>query len=73
VLVITADHSTPAVLKGHSWHPVPLLLHARTAQPGWTEEFNERSCALGTLGRFPSTDLMPLMLAHAGKLAKFGA
>jgi 2,3-bisphosphoglycerate-independent phosphoglycerate mutase len=73
VLVITADHSTPAVLKGHSWHPVPLLLHARTAQPGWTEEFNERSCALGTLGRFPSTELMPLLLAHAGKLAKFGA
>ncbi len=73
VLVITADHSTPAVLKSHSWHPVPLLLHARTAQPGWTEEFTERSCALGTLGRFPSTDLMPLILAHAGKLAKFGA
>ena len=73
VLVITADHSTPAVLKGHSWHPVPLLLRARTAQPGWTEEFTERSCALGTLGRFPSTDLMPLIMAHAGKLAKFGA
>jgi 2,3-bisphosphoglycerate-independent phosphoglycerate mutase len=73
VLVITADHSTPAALKGHSWHPVPLLLHARTAQPGWTEEFNERSCALGTLGRFPATDVMPLIMAHAGKLAKFGA
>ncbi|HTY08136.1 MAG TPA: 2,3-bisphosphoglycerate-independent phosphoglycerate mutase [Candidatus Edwardsbacteria bacterium] len=73
VLVITADHSTPAMLKGHSWHPVPLLLSARTAQPGWTEEFTERNCAVGTLGRFPSTDLMPLLLAHAGKLAKFGA
>lgn len=73
VLAVTGDHSTPALLKGHSWHPNPFLLHARTAQPGWTEEFTERSCALGTLGRFPATDAMPLLLAHAGKLAKFGA
>ncbi len=73
VLAVTGDHSTPAVLKSHSWHPNPFLLHARTAQPGWTEEFTERSCALGTLGRFPATDVMPLLLAHAGKLAKFGA
>ncbi|MDI6740456.1 MAG: 2,3-bisphosphoglycerate-independent phosphoglycerate mutase [Candidatus Edwardsbacteria bacterium] len=73
VLVITSDHSTPSTMKGHSWHPNPFLLNARTAMPGWTEEFTERNCALGNLGRFPATDVMPLMLAHAGKLAKFGA
>jgi len=73
VLVITGDHSTPATMKGHSWHPNPFLLNARTALPGWTEEFTERYCGLGGMGVFPATDVMQLILAHAGKLAKFGA
>jgi 2,3-bisphosphoglycerate-independent phosphoglycerate mutase len=73
VLVVTADHSTPAALHGHSWHPNPFLLVAPTALPDETGVFTERACGGGLLGRFPSVNAMPLMLAHAGKLKKYGA
>lgn len=72
VLAITGDHSTPAVLKAHSWHPVPVLVAGRAARPT-AAEFGETECARGSLGRLPATDLMGLLLANAGKLAKFGA
>jgi len=73
VLVVTSDHSTPALLKGHSWHPNPFLLVSPTALPDAAAAFTERECARGGLGRFPSLGAMPLMLGHAGKLKKFGA
>jgi 2,3-bisphosphoglycerate-independent phosphoglycerate mutase len=74
VLLITADHSTPAKLKSHSWHPVPLLLWAPdTARPDAQTIFGERACASGGLGTFPTAEMMPLALAHAGRLAKYGA
>ncbi len=73
VLVVTADHSTPALMKGHSFHPNPFLLIAPTALPDETGVFTERECAKGLLGRFRSIFAIPLMLAHAGKLKKFGA
>ena len=74
VLIITGDHSTPAILKSHSWHPVPLLLWAPgTHRPDYLKSFGERTCVLGVLGTFPAMDIMPLALAHAGRLDKFGA
>lgn len=74
VLAVTGDHSTPALLKGHSWHPVPLLLYAKRLEGGdGSTAFTERACASGLLGTLPMKHLMPLLLAHAGKLAKFGA
>ena len=74
VLVVTGDHSTPAALRSHSWHPVPLLLWARTARrDSWIRKFGESECARGSLGRIRSTEILPLMLAHAGRLAKYGA
>ena len=73
VLAITCDHSTPCVMKGHSWHPNPFLLKAEYAFPDCAERFTERNCQRGSLGHFPSLEAMPLMLAHAGRLAKFGA
>jgi len=73
VLVVTADHSTPSLAKGHSFHPNPFLLVAPTALPDATGVFTERECARGLLGRFRSIYAMPLMLAHAAKLKKFGA
>ena len=74
VLLITGDHSTPAKMKSHSWHPVPLLLHApERALPDIQTQFGERACSQGGLGTLPATELMPIALAHAGRLAKFGA
>ncbi|MCL0092736.1 2,3-bisphosphoglycerate-independent phosphoglycerate mutase [Dehalococcoidia bacterium] len=73
VLVVTGDHSTPAVLKGHSWHPVPILLHSRWCRPDRTREFSESACLRGGLGRMTATDIMPLAMANALKLNKFGA
>lgn len=73
VLVVTSDHSTPCPLKAHSWHPNPFLVVAASAMPDTVADFSERSCSRGFLGRFPAVYAMPLMLAHAGKLKKYGA
>jgi len=74
VLIITGDHSTPASMKSHSWHPVPLLLWAlSTHLPDRQTQFGERACAQGGLGTFPALDTMSLALAHARRLSKYGA
>ncbi len=73
VLVVTGDHSTPAALSGHSWHPVPVVLAAKTCRPDRVERFGEQDCILGGLGHLPMVNLMALALAHAGRLEKFGA
>lgn len=73
VLVVTGDHSTPALLASHSWHPVPVLLSSETCRPDNVERFGERECVRGGLGRMPMVYLMGLALAHAKRLTKFGA
>jgi 2,3-bisphosphoglycerate-independent phosphoglycerate mutase len=73
VLIITGDHSTPSVLKSHSWHPVPALMQAPYLRGGQPPRFDEISCRAGELGTIPARELLPLALAHAGKLEKFGA
>ena len=72
VLIVTGDHSTPALMSSHSWHPVPLLIKSRHSIGG-TGGFNEKDCRAGELGMIRSVDIIPLALAHAGRLAKFGA
>jgi len=73
VIVVTGDHSTPALLKEHSWHPVPVLLYSKWCRPDKVNRFSESACILGGLGRFPATQIMPLAMANALKLNKFGA
>lgn len=73
VLVVTGDHSTPAVMAGHSWHPVPVLLSAANCRRDLATTFGERACITGGLGRMPMKFIMSVALAHAGKLQKFGA
>ncbi len=73
VLVVAGDHSTPATLATHSWHPVPFMLNSKWCFPDDVTEFSERACATGGLGCFPAVDIMPLAMANALKLNKFGA
>lgn len=73
VLMVTGDHATPSILKAHSWHPVPFLLNAPWRYPDDVRQFTERACRDGEFGRIPGTDVMPLAMAHAMKLAKYGA
>jgi 2,3-bisphosphoglycerate-independent phosphoglycerate mutase len=73
VLIVTGDHSTPATLASHGWHPVPFMLKSRWCRPDNVAEFSERACLAGGMGRFPATEIMPLAMANALKLDKFGA
>ncbi len=73
VVVITGDHSTPTFLKGHSWHPNPFLLYSPFVRKDEGKKFTEKECLKGSLGIFYSIDAVPLMLAHALKLKKYGA
>ena len=73
VLIVGGDHSSPAVLKAHSWHPVPTLLYSRFVRADGIPEFGERACARGSLGVLPAKDVMPIALANAGRIAKYGA
>ena len=73
VVVIGGDHSSPAVMKSHSWHPVPLLLYAANCRSDGRREFGERACAAGSLGAIPAMQVMPLAMAHADRFEKFGA
>lgn len=73
VLIVTGDHSTPARMRAHSWHPVPILIKGPFTRASAAATFGERACQTGELGIFSTAHLMSLALAHAGRLAKFGA
>lgn len=73
VMVVTADHSTPAIMKSHSWHPVPVLLSSPYARVDNVQTFDEIAAICGSLGRQPMVNLMPIILANALRLQKYGA
>lgn len=73
VIVVTGDHSTPWALKSHSWHEIPILLWSNYISPDHVESFGERPCMTGGLGHIRHPDILPLMMANALRLNKFGA
>jgi 2,3-bisphosphoglycerate-independent phosphoglycerate mutase len=73
ILAVCGDHSTPSALAAHSWHPVPLLLWGKWVFPDATEAFTERQAQQGGMGHLMTRDVMAHLLAHAGKLEKYGA
>ena len=72
VFMVAGDHSTPAIMAAHSWHPVPFMLHSQLTRGEGIPGFDERNCATGSIGRIPATNVMLLAMAHAGKLTKYG-
>lgn len=73
VIVVSGDHSTPTQMAAHSWHPVPAVLWSPRCGRDEVKRFGERWCRAGGLGLRPTATLMPIMLANAGRLAKYGA
>lgn len=73
VIVITGDHSTPVMLKSHSWHPVPFVLWSKNERRDRLISFTEAECVKGSLGRFPMKKAINLMMASALKYKKWGA
>jgi len=73
VMVVTGDHATPSVLAAHGWQPVPVLVRSRYSGSDPVTAFTERACAGGSLGILPAHHLMPIVMAHALRLTKFGA
>jgi 2,3-bisphosphoglycerate-independent phosphoglycerate mutase len=73
VLAITGDHSTPCSLKGHSWHPQPVLLTSAFSGSDKLDRFTETGANLGSLGVFEAKYLIRLMQANARMFDKFGA
>ena len=73
VIVVSGDHATPAILKGHGWQPVPVLLQSAYCGADAVARFTERDCATGSLGLLPAQDLMPIVMANALRLTKYGA
>ncbi len=73
VLCVTGDHSTPVPVKGHSWHPVPALVLGPWCGADQAPRFHEKAARAGSLGTLASKDLMPVLLANAGRLDKYGA
>lgn len=73
VLIVTGDHSTPSLLRSHSWHPVPVVLTSAVCRTDRCQQFGESEALAGGLGQLESKYLLPLALANAGRLGKFGA
>jgi 2,3-bisphosphoglycerate-independent phosphoglycerate mutase len=73
LLIVTGDHSTPAVAKAHTAHPVPFLMSAKETRPDGIAGFGERECAKGAWGVIPAPMLIRLALGYTGKLKKYGA
>ena len=72
VLLVAGDHATPAIMAGHSWHPVPFMLHSKLTKGEGVKSFDERSCGQGSVGSILATQVMLLAMSHAGKMTKFG-
>ncbi len=73
LIVVTGDHSTPAVAKAHTSHPVPFLIAGEGVRGDGTQKFGERGCARGIWGTISGQVLIRIALAYTGKLKKYGA
>lgn len=73
VIMVSGDHSTPSQMAAHSWHPVPVVVWGPRCGVDASARFGERWCAGGGLGLRPMKTMMQILMANAGRLAKYGA
>lgn len=73
VIIVGGDHSSPALLKFHSWHPVPTMIFSKVVRPDGIYQFGERNCIKGSLGILPAKEVMPIAMANAFRFSKYGA
>jgi 2,3-bisphosphoglycerate-independent phosphoglycerate mutase len=63
LICVTADHSTPCILKAHSDDPVPVLISGDKIQGDDVSGFSEKECKKGSLGVLKQgTQLMPKLM-----------
>ncbi len=63
IVSVTADHSTPCMLRAHSDDPVPLFIAGGIIKGDNQNRFSEEECANGSLGLLQrGTQLMPLLM-----------
>ncbi|MEM3578875.1 MAG: 2,3-bisphosphoglycerate-independent phosphoglycerate mutase [Candidatus Bathyarchaeia archaeon] len=72
-VALTADHTTSCATRNHEGDPVPLVLMGPYVRSDDVEEFGERTCAKGGMGRLGGKHLMPILMNFLGKVKKFGA
>ena len=63
LIIVTADHSTCSELKRHCSEPIPLLIYGDGTNG--IQEFSEKACQKGKLGKIKQIDLMPKILRLA--------
>jgi 2,3-bisphosphoglycerate-independent phosphoglycerate mutase len=73
VVMVTGDHATPPQMEAHSWHPVPVLIRAERGGRDEVTRFGEEFARSGMLGQRRMSEMMPILLACAGRLKKYGA
>jgi 2,3-bisphosphoglycerate-independent phosphoglycerate mutase len=72
-VALTADHTTSCMTGNHEGDPVPLAIMGPYVRSDDVNEFDERACAKGGLGRLRGKHLMSILMNFLGKVKKFGA
>jgi 2,3-bisphosphoglycerate-independent phosphoglycerate mutase len=57
-IIVSADHSTPCVKKGHSDDPVPLLISGRKIRKDKSARFTEKYASKGSIGLLMGVDVL---------------
>lgn len=72
-LILTADHSTPCVVKDHSGDPVPIVFWGEGVRTDKCTHFDERSVVGGGIVRIKGIDIMKILTQLMMVQEKFGA
>ncbi|MEP0826656.1 MAG: 2,3-bisphosphoglycerate-independent phosphoglycerate mutase [Nitrososphaera sp.] len=65
-IVVSGDHSTPCIKKGHSDDPVPLLISSSRVKQDGSARFTEDYGKRGSLGLLMGADVLPTAIKMLG-------